>query len=141
MVRIGHSDQIVTTPSLFSSTVHVATGIHENCDLDEWTTFDDHGRPVKKWTPLEPSAGCYLVMHTRTDLLDDLGCAFKSSMILNRLFVGGIPLQLREHKIVELFSKFGKVKHVIVLKTKYSTSKVLLNSLLSPPFHRTVLCR
>jgi RNA recognition motif-containing protein len=46
----------------------------------------------------------------------------------NRLFVGGIPLQLREHEIVELFSKFGKVKHVIVLKTKYGTSKVLLNS-------------
>jgi hypothetical protein len=33
------------------------------------------------------------------------------------------------------------VKHVIVLKTKYGTSKVLLNSWLSPPFHRTVLCR
>jgi RNA recognition motif-containing protein len=46
----------------------------------------------------------------------------------NRLFVGGIPLQLREHEIDELFSKFGKVKHVIVLKTKYGTSKVLLNS-------------
>jgi RNA recognition motif-containing protein len=57
------------------------------------------------------------------------------------LFVGGIPLQLREHEINELFSKFGKVKHVIVLKTKYGTSKVLLNSCRSPPFHRTVLCR
>ncbi len=59
----------------------------------------------------------------------------------NRLFVGGIPLQLHENEIVELFSKFGKVKHVIVLKTKYGTPKVLLNSLLSPPFYRTVLCR
>jgi hypothetical protein len=43
----------------------------------------------------------------------------------NRLFVGGIPLQLREHEIDELFSKFGKVKHVIVHKTKFGTSKVL----------------
>jgi hypothetical protein len=59
----------------------------------------------------------------------------------NKLFVGGIPLQLRAPQIIEIFSQFGKVKHVIVLKTKYGTSKVLLNSLLSPPFHRTVHCR
>ena len=59
----------------------------------------------------------------------------------NKLFVGGIPLQLRAPQIIEIFSQFGKVKHVIMLKTKYGTSKVLLNSLLSPPFHRTVHCR
>jgi len=64
-----------------------------------------------------------------------------SSIPRNRLFVGGIPLQLREHEIDEIFSKFGKVKHVQVLQTKYNTSKVLLNSLLSPTFHRFVLCR
>ena len=64
---------IVTTPSLLTSTVHVSIG-----DKDEWTTFDDHGRPVKKWTPSQPSTGCYMVMYTRTDVLHDHGCAFKS---------------------------------------------------------------
>ena len=59
----------------------------------------------------------------------------------NRLFVGGIPLQLHAPQITEIFSQFGKVKHVIVLKNKYGTSKVLVNSLLSHPFHRTELCR
>ncbi len=74
-----NSDRIVTTPSLLTSTVHVATGIHAISDFDEWTTLDDHGRPVKKWTPLEASAGCYMVMYTRTDKLDnDPGYAFKS---------------------------------------------------------------
>ena len=64
-----------------------------------------------------------------------------SSIPRNRLFVGGIPLHIRQQKIHEIFSKFGKVKHVQLLQTKYNTSKVLLNSLLSPPFHRFVLCR
>ena len=56
----------------------------------------------------------------------------------NRLFVGGIPLQFRANQIIEIFSQFGKVKHVHVHKTKHGTSKVLLNSLLSHPFHRTI---
>ena len=64
-----------------------------------------------------------------------------SSIPRNRLFVGGIPLHIRQQKIHEIFSKFGKVKHVQLLQTKYNTSKVLLNSLLSPTFHRFVLCR
>ncbi len=63
-------------------TVHIVTGLNENADLEEWTTFDDHGRPAKKWAPLDgPSAGCSMLLYTRTDLLDgltDLGCAFKS---------------------------------------------------------------
>ena len=78
-----NSDQIVAAPSLFNSTVHIVTGLNENADLDEWTTFDDHGRPAKQWAPLKgPSAGCTMLLYTRTDLLHgvhDLGCdAFKS---------------------------------------------------------------
>jgi hypothetical protein len=59
---------------------------------------------------------------------DDFPSIFDDETITvprNRLFVGGIPFQLREHEIDELFSKFGKVKHVIVHKTKFGTSKVV----------------
>ena len=50
----------------------------------------------------------------------------------NRLFVGGVPLKLREKDLIKFFAEFGEVKHAIVHKTKDGTSKVL-HSLLSPP--------
>ena len=67
-----NSDQIVAAPSLFNSTVHIVTGLNENADLDEWTTFDDHGRPAKKWAPLKNN-NCdglfsfWLMLHYRVD--------------------------------------------------------------------------
>ncbi len=50
----------------------------------------------------------------------------------NRLFVGGVPLKLREKDLTQIFAEFGEVKHAIVLTNKDGTSKVL-HSLLSPP--------
>ena len=64
-----------------------------------------------------------------------------STLPKNKLFVGGLPLQLRAPQLIEIFSQFGKVQHAFVLKTKYGTSKVLLNYLTFTPLHRTVLCR
>jgi RNA recognition motif-containing protein len=64
-----------------------------------------------------------------------------STLPKNKLFVGGLPLQLRAPQLIEIFSQFGKVQHAFVLKTKYGTSKVLLNYLTFTPLHRTILCR
>jgi len=50
----------------------------------------------------------------------------------NRLFVGGVPLKLREKDLTKNFAEFGEVKHAIVHKNKDGTSKVL-HSLLLPP--------
>jgi hypothetical protein len=50
----------------------------------------------------------------------------------NRLFVGGVPLKLREKDLTKCFAEFGEVKHAIVHKNKDGTSKVL-HSLLLPP--------
>ncbi len=50
----------------------------------------------------------------------------------NRLFVGGVPLKLREKDLTKFFAEFGEVKHAIAHKSKDGTSKVL-HSLLSPP--------
>jgi hypothetical protein len=62
---------------------HIVTDLNENPDLDKWTTFDDHGRHAKKWTPVEhgTSAGCSMLLFSRIDLLyglHDLGTPFKS---------------------------------------------------------------
>ena len=50
----------------------------------------------------------------------------------NRLFVGGVPLKLRENDLTKKFAEFGKVKHAVVHTNKDGASKVL-HSLLSPP--------
>jgi hypothetical protein len=81
-------------------------------------------------SPSEDESNSSKFARSRASSEDSLNISEEETLTVprNRLFVGGIPLQLREHEINELFSKFGKVKHVIVLKTKYGTSKVLLNS-------------
>ncbi len=43
----------------------------------------------------------------------------------NRLFVGGVPLKLREKDITKFFAESGVVKHAIVYTNKDGTSKVL----------------
>ena len=81
-VNVNEEQPCLLTMSYHIYTVHIVTGLNENADLDEWMTFDDHGRKFKKWAPLDgPSAGCSMLLLSRTDLLHglhDLGTPFKS---------------------------------------------------------------
>ena len=59
----------------------------------------------------------------------------------NRLFVGGIPLELRDKDITNIFAQFGEVQHAVVHRARNKTSKVLIEFLASfPYFPCTIRC-
>ena len=58
----------------------------------------------------------------------------------NRLFVGGVPLKLREKDLTQIFTKFGMVQHAKVHRSKDLTSKVLIEFLAVPSFPCTIHC-
>ena len=59
----------------------------------------------------------------------------------NRLFVGGIPLELQDKDITNIFAQFGEVQHAVVHRASNKTSKVLIEFLASfPYFPCTIRC-
>jgi hypothetical protein len=59
----------------------------------------------------------------------------------NRLFVGGVPLKLREKDLTQIFAEFGEVQHAVVHRERDGTSKVLIEFLASfPSFPCTIRC-
>jgi hypothetical protein len=59
----------------------------------------------------------------------------------NRLFVGGVPLKLREKDLSQIFAEFGEVQHAVVHRARDKTSKVLIEFLASfPSFPCTIRC-
>jgi hypothetical protein len=58
----------------------------------------------------------------------------------NRLFVGGVPLKLREKDLTQIFAEFGEVQHAVVHRAG-GISMVLIEFLASfPSFPCTIRC-
>ena len=59
----------------------------------------------------------------------------------NRLFVGRLPLKLREKDLTQIFAEFGEVQHAVVHRERDGTSKVLIEFLASfPSFPCNIRC-